>query len=157
MTKKYYSTKSNAKRAAVKELGAKAVLDKDYSIVQNYLGFSFVENKTTPAAAHPPKKVGKHSPEVAAAMLGRKPTEAQKEAPAKKLAKAIPQLKESTVERPVKTVWAIAEEMAKKAKADKVPLRRRDVIAACVAKGVAFYTARTQYQQWHTVYHNQGK
>lgn len=51
---------------------------------------------------------------------------------------------ESTVERPCKLVWHIADEMA----AANPAVRRKDVLAACVARGVAFYTARTQYQQW---------
>lgn len=49
----------------------------------------------------------------------------------------------STVERPCHLVWELAESMP--------GARRKDVIAAAVEKGVAFYTARTQYQQWLTV------
>ena len=52
-------------------------------------------------------------------------------------------VRESTVERPCKLVWHIAEEM--------VGARRKDVLAAAVARGVAFYTARTQYQLWLSV------
>ena len=51
---------------------------------------------------------------------------------------------ESTVERPCKLVWYIADEMV----AANPAVRRKDVLAACVSRGVAFYTARTQYQQW---------
>jgi hypothetical protein len=51
---------------------------------------------------------------------------------------------ESTVEHPCKLVWHIADEMT----AANPAVRRKDVLAACVARGVAFYTARTQYQQW---------
>lgn len=50
----------------------------------------------------------------------------------------------STIERPTKTVWHIADEMS----AANPQVRRKDVIAECVRQGVAFYTARTQYQQW---------
>ena len=46
----------------------------------------------------------------------------------------------STVESPVKRVWAIADSMPE--------AKRKDVIAACVAEGIAFFTARTQYQKW---------
>jgi hypothetical protein len=46
----------------------------------------------------------------------------------------------STVESPVKRVWAIADSMP--------DAKRKDVIAACVEQGIAFYTARTQYQKW---------
>jgi len=52
-------------------------------------------------------------------------------------------VRESTVERPCKLVWHIADEM--------VGARRKDVLAACVARGVAFYTARTQYQVWLSI------
>ncbi len=51
-------------------------------------------------------------------------------------------LRTSTVESPCFIVWDMADKMK--------GARRKDVIAACVAKGVAFYTARTQYQLWLT-------
>lgn len=50
----------------------------------------------------------------------------------------------STVERPTKAVWHIADEL--KAKGITA---RKDVIAECQARGIAFYTARTQYQSWY--------
>lgn len=46
----------------------------------------------------------------------------------------------STIKSPVKRVWHIADSMPKAA--------RKDVIAECVAQGVASGTARTQYQAW---------
>lgn len=52
-------------------------------------------------------------------------------------------VRESSVERPCKLVWHIADEM--------VGARRKDVLAECVRRGVAFYTARTQYQLWLSV------
>ena len=57
-------------------------------------------------------------------------------------AKAEPKVIEnrSTAEKPCRLVWDLADFM--------VGARRKDVIAAAVAKGVAFYTARTQYQLW---------
>ena len=58
----------------------------------------------------------------------------------------VERLKKSTIDSPTKTVWAIADEMI----AANPNVRRKDVIAAAVAKGIAFYTARTQYQQWLT-------
>lgn len=48
----------------------------------------------------------------------------------------------SVVENPTNLVWQIAASMP--------GARRRDVIAACVDAGIAFYTARTQYQKWYT-------
>lgn len=49
---------------------------------------------------------------------------------------------QSTVKSPCRTVWDICEQMKGS--------RRKDVLEACVKAGVAFYTARTQYQQWLT-------
>lgn len=65
---------------------------------------------------------------------------AEKKAPSAK----VEIVNESTAERPCKLVWHIADEMT----AANPAVRRKDVLAACVARGVAFYTARTQYQQW---------
>lgn len=63
--------------------------------------------------------------------------------------KGIPLTNKSVVDKPVKLVWHIADEMfaAAEANGDDQP-RRKDVLAECVKRGIAFYTARTQYQQW---------
>ena len=53
----------------------------------------------------------------------------------------------SSVANPCLAVWNKADEMF----ATNPHTRRKDVIAACVTMGIAFYTARTQYQQWLTV------
>lgn len=53
----------------------------------------------------------------------------------------------SSVANPCLAVWNKADEMF----AANPWTRRKDVIAACVQLGIAFYTARTQYQQWLTV------
>ena len=53
----------------------------------------------------------------------------------------------STADRPCKLVWAIADAMF----GANPDTRRKDVLEACVNRGVAFYTARTQYQQWLSV------
>lgn len=50
----------------------------------------------------------------------------------------------STVEKPCKLVWDIAERMF----AANPDTKRKDVLKAAEEAGVAFYTARTQYQQW---------
>lgn len=46
----------------------------------------------------------------------------------------------SEIEGPCKRVWAIADSMP--------GAQRKDVLAACDLEGIAFYTARTQYQSW---------
>jgi hypothetical protein len=48
--------------------------------------------------------------------------------------------KASTVEKPTRKVWEIADSMP--------GAKRKDIIAACVEQGIAFFTARTQYQKW---------
>lgn len=60
--------------------------------------------------------------------------EAEKEA-------AIPHI--SVIDNPVKQVWVIADNMWGE--------RRKDIIAACVAAGIAYNTARTQYQAFYKV------
>lgn len=46
----------------------------------------------------------------------------------------------SSIDSPCRVVWDIAEEME--------GARRKDILAACVEAGIAFYTARTQYQKY---------
>lgn len=62
----------------------------------------------------------------------------------------IPLTQESTIEHPCKRVWYIADEM-KDAAGGLDKIRRKDVLARCVAEGIAYYTARTQYQLWLTI------
>lgn len=61
-------------------------------------------------------------------------------APAKAVPTGVKARKFSTVVSPCKLVWDIAGEM------EGSP--RKDIIAACQLAGVAFYTARTQYQKY---------
>lgn len=58
----------------------------------------------------------------------------------KKPTKKIERRFSSTVENPCGLVWDTCEEMKGS--------RRKDVLAKCVERGVAFNTARTQYQLW---------
>lgn len=55
--------------------------------------------------------------------------------------KVIEKTEKSTTDRPCKQVWHIADSMP--------GAKRKDVLEACVAKGIAYNTARTQYQQWY--------
>jgi hypothetical protein len=50
----------------------------------------------------------------------------------------------STVEKPVRLVWSIADEMT----AANPAVSRREVISECVRRGVALNTAKTQYSAW---------
>src|SRR3954462_3622767 len=54
--------------------------------------------------------------------------------------------KRSEIVSPVKTMWAICDLMIS---ADPTA-RRKDMIEAGIKAGIAFYTARTQYQAWFT-------
>ncbi len=50
----------------------------------------------------------------------------------------------SGIEKPCTVVWDVASAMF----AADPNTKRKDVLAECERRGVAFYTARTQYQQW---------
>lgn len=56
-------------------------------------------------------------------------------------------LHQSTINRPCKQVFWVADEM----KAANPKVTRSEVINECVKRGIAYYTARTQYQQWFAV------
>ena len=49
-------------------------------------------------------------------------------------------IRKSATENPTKLVWEIAESMP--------GAKRKEVLAEAERRGVAFYTARTQYQRW---------
>jgi len=52
----------------------------------------------------------------------------------------------SQIENPCRVVWEIAGRML----AENPSVKRKDVLAACTAAGIAYYTARTQYQSYLT-------
>lgn len=52
----------------------------------------------------------------------------------------LPYVRESSIHRPCAQVWHIADSM--------LGAKRKEVLAACIENGIAFYTARTQYQLW---------
>lgn len=56
----------------------------------------------------------------------------------------------SNIEDPVAYVWAYAENQfaAYRANPESPKPRRKDVVDQLVLEGVAYYTARTQYQAW---------
>lgn len=53
-------------------------------------------------------------------------------------------VRKSIIQSPTKTVWVIADALMESDPAT----RRKDIMNACLAQGIAFYTARTQIQQW---------
>ncbi len=58
----------------------------------------------------------------------------------------------SSVKSPVATMWSFCEDMfhANDDDEKKETPRRKDIIAAAKASGIAHHTARTQYQSWWT-------
>lgn len=57
----------------------------------------------------------------------------------------------SVIESPCAHVWGRAEELYAQ------NYKRGQIIQACIDDGVAFHTARTQYQQWFTAMKNSDK
>lgn len=55
----------------------------------------------------------------------------------------------SASKSPVKLAWEIYNRNPK--------LQRKDAINLAISKGIAFYTARTQYQAWRTAGNNDKK
>lgn len=142
---KAYTTKSNARRAA-KSAGLE-----QFAIVEVEGGFSFqavAQEETAPAIETPAEmdqttfeevqESGDLEERLDAALAVA--DQEEKKAPTRK----IEVTNESTAERPCKLVWHVADEM----KASNPEVKRKEVLAECVKRGVAFYTARTQYQQW---------
>lgn len=64
----------------------------------------------------------------------------------------------SSVIKPTKLVWVIADEMHAQALTDSKPApTRKEVQDECIRRGVASGTARTQYQAWKTAHDNANK
>lgn len=134
---KLYAVKSSAIRAA------KAAGLEQYEIVEQDGQFGFrpieaddaSEGETLEAMEQERDEAqNPDAPEVPEEAPADEPQQEEAPAPVVKARNA------STVESPVKRVWAIADSMPE--------AKRKDVIAACVAEGIAFFTARTQYQKW---------
>lgn len=55
----------------------------------------------------------------------------------------------SSVSEPVNRTWDIADRMFQEARNNGLARpRRKDVVERCMARGITYYTARTQYQAW---------
>ncbi len=148
---KAYSTKSTARRAAKQQFGSDAIEGQHYELVTVGEQFAFRSLVSTVAEETPAAEVATAEPEapesaidpVGQAEAGQPAPASDDEATATPATDSKPRNK-STVASPVRQVWAIA---------DSLPgAKRKDIVAACVEQGIAFFTARTQYQKW-----NQGK
>lgn len=137
---KTYSSKANAKRAA-----KNAGMDLNIIDITERQGYWVIEQAAQPELLPEPpaeiilpflvkvEEICGYNPQ---ALLGYK-----------KAAKAV--LKESSINNPVKTVWRIADEMWGQP--------RKTIIAACVEAGIAYNTARTQYQAFYQIKKLEGK
>ena len=132
---KTYSSKSNARRAANAELSKKHDLSK--AQVREREGDLYSINKTDDGYTWE-----EIIPEPETTKKRSGPTE-----------KDIPHRHKSEVEKPVQAVFNIASEM----KQDNPDVTRKEIIAECVNRGIAFYTARTQYYYWKKAWDNDNK
>ncbi|GAO01828.1 hypothetical protein [Anaeromyxobacter sp. PSR-1] len=158
MTTKTYELRASAVRAA-KKAGHK---EGDYEVVQVWESAGKSHWEWTPkeppatspldnapaSAATPPAEAPKlvvqdyadqpKSPPVATTPAATPPASP---APAKP---EVAKPSKSTVEKPTKAVWAMADEMRKA----NPQATRKEIVDECIRRGIAFYTARTQYQRW---------
>lgn len=174
---KTYSSKATAKRGAIRAISKILGLSQDevkaqfddlgYRIIEDSAGrFTWANAEKTPAIKHKlvnasgdemppgtyPVKITKVTSdstgitvdmELAGAETGRFSTKNENKS---NTPKKIERVHKSDIESPCKLVWDMADEMKGQ--------RRKDIIAACVEKGVAYNTARTQYQLWFTATKN---
>jgi hypothetical protein len=119
METKFYTNKSNAIRAARNTLKLK---EHEYTIEQNEQGFYIALEADKKQEAEKPAKEVKY------------------DAQGRQIIQGHPWVRSSSVIKPTKQVWHIADEM--------VGATRKEVIAECIKRGIAFFTARTQYQLW---------
>lgn len=117
---KVYTNKSNAIRAARNSLKLK---EHEYTVEPVDGGFviELVKPQTD--------KAGK---------------EIKLDAQGRQIIQGHPWVRKSEIIKPTKQVWNIADEMH----AANPEVTRKEVIAECINRGIAFYTARTQYQLW---------
>lgn len=142
-TTKTYSSSSNAKRAAK----AAGIAPENIVIRTDKSGAFYFESL---AASKPSKKAGADKPvkpAPAKKTAAVKPEPVVKKTEEKEVA---PIVRKSSLKNPVQESWEIFDKL--RAAADKAgeKLRRKDAIAVAVKSGIAFYTARTQYQSWKT-------
>lgn len=140
---KTYSTKANAIRAAK----AAGWVPGDYEIIEvgDKFGYQLNEAEDTSEGEaleameqERDEAQNPDAPEVQAEAPADEPQPEEAPEPVVKTRNA------STIESPTRKVWAIADEL----RAANPDVRRKDIMAACEAAGIAFFTARTQIQKW---------
>lgn len=113
------------------------------------------ETETAVAVAAPvapaPAQVKGSLPLIDAALVPSAPAKGAARASGSKQANPMPQ---STVDKPVAVAWALYAQLYAQ---HGVALTRKQATDAAMAAGVAFYTARTQYQLWRQAMLNAAK
>lgn len=147
---KTYSTKANANRAA-KNQGIE-----DFTVIMNAEGKFYIEvldeaqaDAEYEALQARQAELALEAAESAALWLDKfVPYNPQLLLPAPPIAvKEV--LAKSVIENPVQRVWDIAQQMWGQ--------RRKDIIAECVRQGIAYNTARTQYQEYYSLKKKEAK
>lgn len=162
MNIKTYSSKSNAKRAAIAAHGS--IDNLELLGAEGAWYYGEVKAKASPAKGGQKAKTTEVHPDVARlnAQLDASKARLQKTTPKAKPTPApkAPRAKKegtyaqmqanrattSSVENPVRAMWDLCDSMTGS--------KRKDVIAAAVEAGINYYTARTQYQLWLTAWRN---
>lgn len=151
---KLYASKSGAQRALKSHVAKHGGKVEDYNVVESMGKFGFLDKDGNDPVLpeEKPKTKAKQKPKAKAPGKGKakKPAEkpkakAKAAKPKAKAAKQEDIRRASEIENPVQHVWNVCEEMY----AADNNVRRRDILARLDGEGVAFYTARTQYQRWY--------
>lgn len=154
-----YKSKSSATRAAKKAFGD------EYTVIENADGtFSYVEGigmdcPTDNPDGSQPGGQADEAPEATDEQLAAIEQAGDNVANGLTVTEAPPSDKpkldvkrKSDIAKPTKKVWAFAEGIL----ATEPNIRRKDMIDRLVAMGIAFYTARTQYQLYLAAVKAQG-
>lgn len=146
---KTYATASNARRAAKKAIDMDRPEEHiDFTIEgTKETGFTWHRVQVETKAPTAPKAEPVAPP--TATDQGEEQAEADWEGEVSNEIGVLPNGKREYRKGAVREVWDICDE--------NKDLRRKDVIAICVSKGINYYTARTQYQAWRTAMKNSGQ
>ena len=125
---KTYSTKANARRTARHQLGEQVVEGQYFELIEinGQYGYRVTASDLVDESLANPADFGAEKPAIISGT--------------KLVAETSKQRNKSGVSNPVQQVWAVADSMP--------TAKRKEIIATCVEQGIAFFTARTQYQRW---------
>lgn len=148
---KTYTTKANAKRAAKAaglEAGKFNILEIDGRFILEVIKVDLFDEAEYEALQARQKEIAEAAIVASQAWLAKyipyNPQMLLTYTPAR-----LEDVKESEVKNPVKLVWEIADR--------RWGERRTDIIKACVEAGIAYNTARTQYQAFYSIKSKENK